>query len=327
MMIEKQKTRYENIDFMKGICILLVVAAHIDLPLFSYPCFTLFRMPLYYFLSGVFFSKYDGLKTFAIKKSNNLLIPYVFFSVLPIIFLFCYYYLKYLDFLEAYNKAIPLFNAPMWFLVSLFEVGILMFIVSSIKKTTIQISIVMFVSVLGYYMCREGVILPFYLNTALCGSVFYYLGFFLRRYHFIENRSSVVKKFWGTFFIFCLIAFCIIPGKELSLISYKIPFAYIWFLLSGMMGTICLFYFSIIVEKFTPINYLGRYSIIILGTHWYYVKTWTYFLLPSVIGSWWCRCLIFLFAIMLSFPTIDFCKKFIPFFTAQRPLIKIPNNT
>ena len=82
------KKRYENIDFMKGICILLVVAAHIDMPLLSHPCFSLFRMPLYYFLSGIFFSRYDGIKTFLTKKINNLIIPYLFFSGFALTLLF-----------------------------------------------------------------------------------------------------------------------------------------------------------------------------------------------------------------------------------------------
>ena len=97
-----QKKRYENIDFMKGICILLVVATHLDLPVLSHASFSLFRMPLYYFLSGIFFSRYDGFRTFLIKKTNNLIIPYLFFSLFTLVAILVFYFWK--DFLFFFFK-------------------------------------------------------------------------------------------------------------------------------------------------------------------------------------------------------------------------------
>lgn len=318
----EQKKRYENIDFMKGICILLVVAAHIEMPLLSHPCFSLFRMPLYYFLSGLFFSQYNGIKTFMIKKVNNLVVPYVFFSVLPLIILFIYYFWKFGDFQEAYIRSIPLYNAPVWFLVSLFEVGILMYFVSIIRNRCKQMMIVIVISLCGYFLCRKEIILPFFINTALCSVVFYYAGYLFRSYNMLDNHTFMRRNCFLSMFIFCLIAFGIIPGKELSLISYQIPYSYLSFLLSGLIGTLFLFYFSLIVKKLSVINYLGRYSIIILGTHWYYVKLWSYVIPSGILGTWWCRSLIFVFAIMISFPSIIYITKYFPWFTAQRPLIR-----
>lgn len=53
---DRQK-RIEYIDLAKGVCILLVVFAHIhpDLTRYSWGVFfDSFRMPLYFFLSGIF---------------------------------------------------------------------------------------------------------------------------------------------------------------------------------------------------------------------------------------------------------------------------------
>lgn len=47
------KHRIEFIDLAKGICIILVVMVHSDLP-FSVPNFQALRMPLYFVLSGLF---------------------------------------------------------------------------------------------------------------------------------------------------------------------------------------------------------------------------------------------------------------------------------
>ena len=80
--MQTDKKRIEYIDLAKGVCILLVVFAHIhpDLTRYSWGVFfDSFRMPLYFFLSGIFFKRYSGIQEFAIKKVNNLIIPLLFF--------------------------------------------------------------------------------------------------------------------------------------------------------------------------------------------------------------------------------------------------------
>lgn len=50
------KKRIEFIDLAKGICILLVVQIHVygDTSYTFFNAMTIFRMPLYFFLSGIF---------------------------------------------------------------------------------------------------------------------------------------------------------------------------------------------------------------------------------------------------------------------------------
>ena len=327
-MSELQKKRYENIDFMKGICILLVVANHLDhlnMPLLSCSCFSLFRMPLYYFLSGIFFSQYDRFKTFIIKKINNLIIPYVFFSLLTVTTVFVFYIRRNYTLEEAYIESEPLHNAPIWFLISLFEVGILMYLISCIRRLELQGIIVILLSLVGYHFCEVGLILPLYLNTALCGMVFYYAGFLLRRFDVLNDSNHIQLKFIVSSTIFLLIAFCILPDKRLNMSSCDIPFAYHWFVIAGLSGTLSLFYASKIVKKVTLINYIGRYSIIVLGVHWYFVKSWKYvFYSPTdIMPKWLFLYLVFFFAVIASLISIVVLKKYLPKFTAQKPLINI----
>ena len=75
--------RIKYIDLAKGLCILLVVFYHIskqekDNSPFIYTL-SVFRMPLYFFLSGLFFKEYEGFFGFFIRKVNKLLIPFLFF--------------------------------------------------------------------------------------------------------------------------------------------------------------------------------------------------------------------------------------------------------
>ena len=320
------KKRYDNIDFMKGICILLVVATHLDLPLLSYPCFSLFRMPLYYFLSGIFFSRYDGFKTFVIKKTNNLLIPYFFFSLFTCLAIVVFYFGKDLGWLEAYTESGPLHNGPIWFLVSLFEVGILMYFISAINSNMIQLLIVGIISYLGYYMCHHQIILPFYLNTALLGIAFYYAGILLRRNKILDDGLYLPVKFIAFLILFLLIAFVMIPNRRLALITYEIPFPYFWFITAGLCGTLSLFYLSKMLNIISIVNYLGRYSIIVLGVHWYFVKSWKYLILPPTneIHKGLYLYILYIIALLASMACIVIMKKYLPWFTAQKPLIRLP---
>lgn len=80
-------TRVKHIDIARGISIVLVAMFHSALKFFIPEVIYsmgLFRMPLFFFLSGVFFSYTPGPKEFFSKKSEALLKPY--FSVLFLLF-------------------------------------------------------------------------------------------------------------------------------------------------------------------------------------------------------------------------------------------------
>ena len=136
--------RIEYIDLAKGMCIMLVVVFHIySYYQISMPAgyfFRAFRMPLYFFLSGVFFKTYGCFGNFLKKKTNKLLIPFVFFyltlSVFISIFLYKYFGIviekaKNFDILPALTEFITrenFPNSPLWFLLCLFEVNLLFYL-------------------------------------------------------------------------------------------------------------------------------------------------------------------------------------------------------
>ena len=72
--------RIEFIDLAKGICILLVVLLHIGIDV-NFWGTTSMRMPLYFVLSGLFFKDYGSLYNLLIKKTNRLIIPFLFVFV------------------------------------------------------------------------------------------------------------------------------------------------------------------------------------------------------------------------------------------------------
>lgn len=129
-----EKKRIEYIDLMKGFCIIMVVLLHCGfftgkLAIIN-EYLKLFRMPLYFFLSGLFFKTYGGFVPFIIKKTNNLIIPYLFFSLLYIIYftISAHERIDYLSWKYYFFGFIEPYNYPLWFLRSLFISYILYYV-------------------------------------------------------------------------------------------------------------------------------------------------------------------------------------------------------
>ena len=76
------RQRIPFIDFMKCMCIMLIVMYHIDHDFFNRILPNLnnalqaFRLPMYYFISGIFFKRYGGFADFTRRKVNNILVPF-----------------------------------------------------------------------------------------------------------------------------------------------------------------------------------------------------------------------------------------------------------
>ena len=75
-MMVYENNRIAYIDLAKGFCIVLVVLFHakgvLNIHYASDTFLGSFRLPLYFFLSGLFFKDYGGLSKFFIKKTNRL---------------------------------------------------------------------------------------------------------------------------------------------------------------------------------------------------------------------------------------------------------------
>lgn len=69
-----ESKRIEYIDLMKGICIVLIIFIHCGVTSPSERMNEMladFRVPLYFFLSGLFFKEYGGFIDFCIRKIIN----------------------------------------------------------------------------------------------------------------------------------------------------------------------------------------------------------------------------------------------------------------
>lgn len=308
-----KKKRYEFIDLMKGTCIILVVIQHlVGQCALNPPWLTTFRMPMYFMLSGIFFSTYNSFPIFLLKKFNSLLVPFFMMVVIATGYIYCNYghWPKSLDQIIRTNVAI-------WFLLGLFEVGILYYVISKIPSERIKAIVVMCISFFGYMLFQWGISLPYYLDTSMTAIIFYYLGSLFRKMGLMDRP----KKEWidPLAAIACTIVFgfmaYIYSDALLDLRLNRILTPYPVFLLSAISGSGAVFFVCKLIRYETLLSYWGRYSIVTLCFHLVIYRLLQDFF--SLQDPWAGVLLVML----ISIPFIWFATRHFPFFCSQMPLI------
>lgn len=138
-MVTNNKQRNNTIDAISAIFIIEIVLQHIlqnsnlyenslyqkivlVLPVF---------MPWFYFKAGLMFKKPKGLKGCIMYRSEKLLRPFVIWSIIPAMIVLPFYLINgnILQFLKACVSSLfyahGVFNTPLWFLASLFQVYVI----------------------------------------------------------------------------------------------------------------------------------------------------------------------------------------------------------
>jgi fucose 4-O-acetylase-like acetyltransferase len=229
--------RIEHIDIAKGISILLVVLFHSQLNAF-YPnlieSMGIFRMPLFFFVSGIFFNASIDTFTFLWKKADALLKPYfvTLFVILLITVLFqdipWLWHLKGIFYANGWT----IMWTPMWFLTHLFVVYCFTYGVFKVTKIQEQSLLVKFIFIFvlltigthwidlffnidihlfGKTIKLPG--LPFSFDLIFVTSSFFMVGIFLKK-SVIEMNTNVYYFF---FLIVILIAINILTDAKIGL--------------------------------------------------------------------------------------------------------------
>lgn len=208
-MGDNQHRRIDFVDLTKGVCIILVVMAHIGGAfdqLDKHSMLSCFRMPLYFFISGIFFKPYEGLYGFIIRKTNKLIIPFIFFYVSAFL-------LKYIVWKIApgtfhlpvswrellfvfHGHDLIKFNPPIWFLLALFNCNILFYLIHYLrdKHLSLMFAATLLIGCTGFFLGKFHIELPLYIDVAMTALPFYVAGFWVRRYNFFLFPQSSVRQ-------------------------------------------------------------------------------------------------------------------------------------
>lgn len=333
--MEKNK-RIEWVDLLKGISILWLIVYHMHV-------FDWMRspVPVFFFLSGLFFSEGRSFGSFVGKKAKALLIPLLFFFVLGVAAsaLKCYLQGETYSFPPLWLFATlipvdaevtnPIGVGAIWFLVSLFEIYIIYYLLRMVSKNHWWL---LLAGVLLYFV--SCITLQYYAHGALF-YLFYTFGFCI---YFIVAHLLREKVLYGGIPIWLLVlsvaAYCFKFLDISNLLNVNSMGGGIVLRIKGLtsiLGLIVVLVWlckNMITIKSLTASKIGRFmifegqnSLTILGVHMLVMGVTSIILKRFMsIGTLY-YALLFLIIVVVSNLCILLFNRYVPFLVNYRPVI------
>ena len=333
----EQKRRIPYIDFMKCLCIMLIVMYHIDHDFFNYiaphlnDSLQAFRLPMYYFISGIFFKLYGGYADFTRRKVNNILVPFVFFVVFAYVVRCLEALLRWVlgadpidlspvQLVEPFYLRYWANTTPLWFLLSLFWVNVIFYALQRwIKSLWLILLVTVVLSVIGYELGVHKVELPLMFDTSLVALPYFVLGWGMKRLGAVETTR------WDRWGILALLAVAapVYLLMEFTNLHFQVYPAY-WKLYVLPFAAILALFWACKSLPYIPVMcHYGRYSLIILGTHPIIMLPIRFLLVRQGMDYGITLTLtVFVLTMLIEWPLIWLLKTYAPRFTAQEPFFK-----
>lgn len=283
-------------------------------------------MPLYFVLSGLFFKDYGGLFLTMVKKTNKLVVPAVFFYVatlIPLIILLSSQGIPYSEqnyHLSDIIKSKILYNGPIWFLLALFWDNIFFLLIMNFTNGNkfLMGILSMGLGLIGLLRIEHYFPMPLYMHQALLGLPFFFLGFILKRTSLLSSDSNRILNCIGGIVLFSsgivLAIFTDLPCIQYSILSYEGNMFF--FPIVSLMLIIGLLLVCKSIKRVPLISYIGRYSVVILCTHYIMIdiyriifNQYAIMMSPFIMFS-----IIMLVCILFIGPMI----KYMPYIVAQK---------
>lgn len=287
-----QTQRIEYIDCIKGFTILWVVAFHVPDMLPDWGR-VLYRMPLFFFMSGFFFRQ-RPFKPFLVRRINTILLPLAFFYVIAV--LFCvikyeifgslfpsidYVYIGgFKEYTFAFTRLIDIFprseivelmspftvNSALWFLVALFNIQLIYYgLRKCIYSGWLLVAICCLCYVISAYMIQYNMTGPFYLPRTMQYLFYYALGQMFGRKLIDLMDNTKTKYLYIVFVVFCGVLYGLGFLQSENLVFYHI-------LLNVKIAVFIplVFIFFRMVYKFPLLrifSFFGRNSLVVFVLH------------------------------------------------------------
>lgn len=280
---EMKTERVYYVDIARGIAIIFMIVGHLGL---GYNPMTKmiysFHMPLFIIVSGMFFNEKEKFSTLIVKIGKKLLLLYVI-SILFVSLISSLLYGREFSIINVLKQIILAYSnyktffadtltvGVLWFIPFLAIMKMLFYLVRKISNNDYVIGIMSFMFTLaGIILARNSIFLPWSFDIALSSMIFFYVGYVLKKYNYLEkildNNIVVILLF-----IIWFIALSY-HNIELAVRSYSVT-AYI----AAIVGTIVVFKMSKIVHKFFQylseiLMWYGKNSLYIICGHYIELK-------------------------------------------------------
>lgn len=332
------KHRVEFVDLAKGFCILIIALTHTfgDSGGQTMEFLSIFKIPVFFMLSGFFFREYDSFFVFLKKKTNQLLIP--------VIFSFLIFSLDWTIFFSIINEeplcVINLFFLPdtwkinfglspsTWFLVCLFQIFIFYYFLYKIFHNRFILLMAVFaIGGFGYYLNVIDISLPIWIDTAITTLPFFVIGRMIWREEGLLQKptADIHYLLFAISFVVIILLFLTMDADDNTFYAANryTSVSFVRLYLGGFFGSIFMILVSRFIGRLPIVSYIGRYSIVVLITHQFYL-----FVIRNVLyqinvsqDSAWVSVGVFFIIVLISLPTIKYGIKYLPYCFAQKELL------
>lgn len=323
--------RVEFIDLAKGVCILLVIVLHCCKDM---PNLAALRMPLYFMLSGLFYRDYAGVADFIERKFNRMIVPALFFTMLYVIVMSVEFLCLGREPMDLRYMYTPItenhyVNLPLWFLTCLFMVNVIYRIIRIATRGQFyaEVLAVVLCGLCGYILSANEVELPLFISTAFTAVPFFFAGRVLSftnvltsggfgKYDFLIGVGLIVMSY-AIYFSF--------GSQHILFMCNSFEGSYLLILLNSFSFTIGVLLVCKRIGRIPIVSYAGRYSIILLCTHYLYMsilfEIGVEYGLMGVEGL--SGIILLTGTLLLSLSTLGLFRRYLPWFTAQKDLIRL----
>ncbi len=349
---KRESKRVYWVDAAKAIGIFLVFYGHIaasvrqqgSLIAFKQVKFIFsFHMPLFFFLAGFFFRRrYQSGKKEIIALFYKRVIPVLLFGAMAIPFWMIYHYSQSADTRYMIVKPIKdalhyihgetLLNNTTWFLICLFSTEVLAVILLPKLKKNYQKALLAIASLsLGLILANNyedfepylGI--PqniWYIHEALVSLGFYIFGYLSLTYLYKLARINAISRLLlaALFISLTVLTFNLNSPYEGFVVVLKDSWhgSNIYFIMTAIFGIFSTILISTFIPKSPVVNYIGRNTLILLGTNGFclhFLNPYLATLCPHLDSTSWVtgyNTIVSIISILLSVPVIYLLNKYFP---------------
>ena len=331
------KKRIEYFDLMKGVCIVLVVISHcyeeFEIKMGGEHIWSMLehlRMPLYFFLSGMFFKEYSCFIDFLVRKFNKLIVPFAFFVVITVI--------PKLITGEVECGLIPIkkhftwmikYGGYLWFLRTLFFANILYYLYYKATKRYniyVRACAIVVLTAFGWlvnsFIPLDGDFRSTYAYLTAVVTSFLVLPFFFVASSMRDYLSvlGIVKKWKLAVLFIVALAICYVTASGgVYLVNSKVENNVLLFYVASFATITCVWCICYAIKRLFYFSYVGRYSIIVYLTH---VPLLGFIVYEGLVTNVYALMVVLL---ALMPPVIWLFKTCFPAFVAQRDIFVLEN--
>lgn len=267
-------SRISEIDFVKGVGILFVLLGHAGLSGFPRVIVYGFHMPLFFFVSGLFFKRKPP-REYLLMNCRRLLYTYCIFAFILVLSTLIYSVVtrtsiasNVITQLNPMKEESRCLYLSIWFFICLFVVRVLFYLISYVEDNALVFVFTCLLGAVGLAI-QGKVNIPFFIDSAFSMLPFYGIGYLI--------SPMIINRHMSSNRILCYCVGCIALVLY-SLLCYKLKpivdvkqnlYPIITIPLT-VLAIVSVYSFSIVLAKsrflgFIP--YLGRKSVYLLGLH------------------------------------------------------------